>query len=361
MPIRPENELPIGNDVLNHANFGLLPEEKGRFGSFGVSLVVNGLIGLAIIALTLSTVHEAKVRQQKLELTYLAAPKPYVPPVPKVKLPPIPVPKVQTPKIVIPKPVVVPEPPKVEPIKIATKAPEIPVPAPRPVVQPPAPVLGAFHSASPAPVAAPKVAAVTKAAGFGEPVGVAPSTNSNRAANIAAVGAFGSAASASAGTAPRQGTVQGTGFGSGLGTGSPNGSSHGVVSAGAFGTGTQPGGTPGAHGTVASGGFGTAVAAPTQAAARVQQPATTAIVVLSKPSPRYTEEAREMRVQGDVTLEVRFTAAGSVEVLRVVNGLGHGLDEQARVAAQQIRFKPATRDGKAVDQVSLIHIAFQLA
>jgi TonB family protein len=62
-----------------------------------------------------------------------------------------------------------------------------------------------------------------------------------------------------------------------------------------------------------------------------------------------------------VTLEVRFTADGRVDVLRVITGLGHGLDEQARLAASRIRFKPATRDGKAVDQVSVIHVAFQLA
>jgi TonB family protein len=93
----------------------------------------------------------------------------------------------------------------------------------------------------------------------------------------------------------------------------------------------------------------------------VQQPAATSIVVLSKPLPQYTAEARQMHIEGDVTLEVRFTAAGGVEVLRVVNGLGHGLDEQARLAAEHIRFKPATRDGKPVDQVSVIHVAFQLA
>ncbi len=93
----------------------------------------------------------------------------------------------------------------------------------------------------------------------------------------------------------------------------------------------------------------------------MQQPVTTPIVVLAKPQPQYTAEAREAHVEGDVTLEVRFTADGQVEVLRVVNGLGHGLDEQARLAATRIRFKPSTRDGKPVDQVSVIHITFQLA
>jgi hypothetical protein len=48
-------------------------------------------------------------------------------------------------------------------------------------------------------------------------------------------------------------------------------------------------------------------------------------------------------------------------VLRVVNRLGHGLDEQAEKVAQQIRFKPAVKNGQPVDQITLIHILFQLA
>lgn len=352
-------------DLLNRANFGLLPEEKGRLGSFGVSLLVNCLIGAAVLVLTISQVHEAQVRERKLELTYLAQPKPYVPPVPKVRMPPPPpTPKIEQPKIIPPRPVVMPEPPKIVPMKVATVAPAIPAPAPRPVVQPPAPVVGRFANSTPAPATAVKVAAVPKAAGFGDPSGVAPNPNATRAATAPAVGGFGAAASNDQGAATRRGVVQGAGFGTGLGAGSPNGTAHGAVASTGFGTGTQSSGVPGGrgNGAVASTGFGTSIAAPGSGqSARVQQPVTTSIVVLSKPNPQYTAEAREMRIQGDVTLEVRFTATGEVEVLRVVNGLGHGLDEQARLAALHIRFKPATRDGKAVDQTSVIHVAFQLA
>jgi hypothetical protein len=45
----------------------------------------------------------------------------------------------------------------------------------------------------------------------------------------------------------------------------------------------------------------------------------------------------------------------------VVRGLGHGLDENAVAAAQAIRFRPAARDGAAVDSTALVHIVFQLA
>ena len=54
-------------------------------------------------------------------------------------------------------------------------------------------------------------------------------------------------------------------------------------------------------------------------------------------------------------------ASGRVRVLRVVRGLGHGLDESAVRAAQQISFRPALRDGQPADSTAVLHIIFQLA
>jgi hypothetical protein len=62
-----------------------------------------------------------------------------------------------------------------------------------------------------------------------------------------------------------------------------------------------------------------------------------------------------------VLLDVQFNISGDARVLRMVRGLGHGLDETAVAAAQGIRFRPATRDGAAVDSTALVHIVFQLA
>jgi len=66
-------------------------------------------------------------------------------------------------------------------------------------------------------------------------------------------------------------------------------------------------------------------------------------------------------LEGEILLRVLFTAAGEVRVLDVVRGLGHGLDETAARAAQQIKFRPAQRDGQPVDSTATVHIVFQLA
>ena len=80
-----------------------------------------------------------------------------------------------------------------------------------------------------------------------------------------------------------------------------------------------------------------------------------------KPRPIYTEEARKLHVEGEVLLEVMFGAAGDIRVQRIVRGLGHGLDESAQRAAQQVRFSPAKRDGRPYDSIATVHIVFQLA
>ena len=87
----------------------------------------------------------------------------------------------------------------------------------------------------------------------------------------------------------------------------------------------------------------------------------TAVRILSKPRPNYTEQARDLRLEGEVSLRVLFSASGVVEVLRVLKGLGHGLDEEAIRAAENIIFKPAQQDGRSVDSAANIHITFQLA
>ncbi|MGA2235526.1 MAG: TonB family protein, partial [Terriglobales bacterium] len=65
--------------------------------------------------------------------------------------------------------------------------------------------------------------------------------------------------------------------------------------------------------------------------------------------------------EGEVLLDVVFSATGQIRIVKVVRGLGHGLDESAVRAAEKIQFKPALRDGHPADSEAVLHIVFQLA
>jgi TonB family protein len=88
---------------------------------------------------------------------------------------------------------------------------------------------------------------------------------------------------------------------------------------------------------------------------------TSPVEITYKPNPVYTDEARNLKLEGEVLLEVNFTANGQLHVNRVVRGLGHGLDEAAVAAANKMRFKPALRNGQAIDSTAVVHVVFQLA
>ncbi|HEX6804069.1 MAG TPA: energy transducer TonB [Terriglobales bacterium] len=153
------------------------------------------------------------------------------------------------------------------------------------------------------------------------------------------------------------------------------------------GTGNGTGGAKGIKGTIASAGFGNGIAQPGQGDGRrngqgvqaagftAQQvasntgkhnlndtaAATFPVEILYKPKPTYTEEARKLNLEGEVLLEVMFGANGQLHVNRVVQGLGHGLDEAAVSATNRIKFKPAQRNGQAVDSTNIVRVTFQLA
>jgi len=95
--------------------------------------------------------------------------------------------------------------------------------------------------------------------------------------------------------------------------------------------------------------------------AEVPEPLTTGIEILAKPRPIYSEEARQLKIEGEVVLEALFAASGEVRVQRLIRGLGHGLDKNAIDAAEHIRFRPAMRGGRPADLVAMVQITFQLA
>jgi len=83
-------------------------------------------------------------------------------------------------------------------------------------------------------------------------------------------------------------------------------------------------------------------------------------VILEKPEPEYTEEARAQQVKGTVVLELYLHKGGTLYVGETVKGLPHGLTEKAREAAKRIKFKPAEHKGRPVSVVSTVEYVFRL-
>jgi TonB family protein len=336
-------------------NFGLLPEPERSTGALIASLSINGAILALVLIIGMTVKHVIAVHHY--EVTELIAPT-LPPPQPKVKVPP-------PPKL----------PPLPEPPKVKMDAPKIEVPKPKPE---PKPILmeaklttPVMKPAKPAIVLAPQPKAALTAAmpaqtqqvkpstapvHFGETFGATPNPNATRPATVAAIGnPYGGMQGPA--VAPH-GVVGSTGIGNGVTAGSNAGTVGKVASAG----------IPGATGTATNGSYGRVAAAGMPAVTTVAvvqrvntQPAFTNLELISKPAVKYTNEARQMKVQGDVILRVTFLANGQVAVQGVLRGLGHGLDEEAQRVAQQIRFRPATRDGHPVDMTTNITISFQLA
>lgn len=184
--------------------------------------------------------------------------------------------------------------------------------------------------------------------GFGDPNGVAGKGDPNHATNVNRLGSP---------------TLPG-GEGYGNGTGGKNGI-RGTVASTGFGNGTAiPPPTTSKKGTIVAGNFGNAsetLGGATKKKAEASGPADTPPNILEKPRPEYTADGRSLRIEGDVVIDLVFLANGSIQINRVVSGLGHGLDDSATRAAQQIKFKPAKRQGEPVDFPARVRIEFRLA
>lgn len=84
------------------------------------------------------------------------------------------------------------------------------------------------------------------------------------------------------------------------------------------------------------------------------------LFILSKPRPRYTEQARMQNQQGEVTLRVTFGSNGQIQKIDVVKGLGNGLTESAVKAARQIRFLPAEKNGEPFTVTKTVQFSFSI-
>jgi TonB family protein len=83
-------------------------------------------------------------------------------------------------------------------------------------------------------------------------------------------------------------------------------------------------------------------------------------VLLSKVEPEYTEEARIAKYEGRVAIYVEIRTDGIPQNMRVLRGLGLGLNEKAIEAIRQWRFKPGVKDGQPVTVAATVEVNYRL-
>jgi TonB family protein len=340
---------------------GLLPEKKWNWRTFATSYgLLTGLILLLILVGIMTS--DTLIPSVSYHVTELI-PRPSLRPEALPKPKPLPVhakllprePVFQAPKLIVPHEIRAPkpQPQEIEPPKVAMNnfAPAVlkPTSGARPVLI----HTGEFAGSSVTPTVNAPIEKV-QTGGFGDPNGLKPSANSKPNGKLiaSAAGSFDmpvgpGQGNGSGGAKGIKGTVASADFGSGVATaGQGDGRRSGRGNAG-----------------VQSSGFGSQqIAQNTPHIQRVDSgPPTTSVEITYKPNPAYTDEAKNLKLEGEVLLEVEFLASGQLHVNRVVRGMGHGLDESAVAAANKMRFKPAMRNGQAMDSTAIVHVVFQLA
>jgi len=336
---------------------GLLPERKIDRRALATSYGLVTLLLILLINLSLLLPEKLQLRQFHVtELIPMPAMRPERQPVKRTQiktrlLPAAKVPVFEQPKLVVPR-------------EARREAPK-PVEAPKVVVnQFAAPQLklvsggarpqlvhtGDFGGSSQVPTVNAAVQKV-QTGGFGDPNGLKGTGKEGAKLYAAAAGGFDmpvgpGQGNGSGGAKGIKGTVASADFGNGIATG-----------------GNGDGRSNGRGSGISTGGFGSeqVVHGGPKIQAADTGSATTPVEITFKPNPVYTDEARGLKLEGEVLLEVMFSSNGALHVNRVVRGLGHGLDEAAIAAANKMRFKPASRNGQPVDSTAVVHVVFQMA
>jgi TonB family protein len=333
---------------------GLLPERKINRRALATSYGIVALILLIVINVGLLMPEKLQLAQYHVtEIIPMPSLRPEVIPVKKTVikaklLPAVKLPVFETPKMVVPhevrheveKPI---EAPKV--VVNQFVAPQIKIAG---GARPQLVHTGDFGGSSQKPTVNAAVEKV-QTGGFGDPNGLKGEGKQGAKLVAAAAGGFDmpvgpGQGNGSGGAKGIKGTVASADFGNGIATGGKgDGRSNGQG--------------------VATGGFGSQAVAHTgpKLAQADTGGATSPVEITFKPNPVYTDEARNLKLEGEVLLEVLFSANGSLHVNRVVRGLGHGLDEAAIAAANKMRFKPAQRAGQPMDSTAVVHVVFQMA
>lgn len=339
---------------------GLLPEPRTRWGRFVLGYGMQSLVVtfFVVAAIAYPEVLVLPVRDYRfIGLVSIPPPVPQEPapvrhfrvPEPKITEPVTPRPEaLRVPSELVRKKTPLPDEqaPKVTLASSKELLPDVKPMIPRPPVK--TNVFSTGSSATPTLAAAPQK---VQTGGFGDPNGVPSSQNHSRAVTIARAGSYDMPSgpgygNGTGGSHGVRGVVASTGFGNGVATGN----SSGPIS--------------GSRGAVRQSGFeNAAVVATAQPKPKSAEPVlkTLPAEITFKPRPVYTDEGRRLKIEGEVLLRVVFSATGQIRIVNVMRGLGHGLDESAVRAAEQIQFKPALKDGQPADSEAVIHVEFQLA
>jgi len=348
-------------------NFGTVPAAPSRR-----AFIASTLLHCAVIVLLGLVWTSSPAVRQLVQHATLLAPLPPVPDRPVApKLPPVtrrltfvlPKNPLPAPVLVLPMAPIAAA-PKLEPV-----APPMPARPPLPVradILPPAPPVRTdnFASITVAPAVNSKPALPVETGAFQAPVSNQKAVAQTVAQTVAKTGVFDGRERQDSRTGAAIVKVAAAGFGDAQvnrsaaiprgEVGSRGDAGFGAVAAAKLPVETKP--------AVRAGGFDTSTAAPPALPQRqIEQVRPTEVEILWKPRPAYTEEARRLKIEGEVLVKVLFAASGEVKVLSVEKGLGHGLDDAALQAAASIRFKPAKRSGVAVDSTAVARITFQLA
>ncbi len=361
-PLRSDQPNPQN---MQFAHFGVLNDGSQSKASLFSSIALNIVIALCAIIIGAAA---KKTMDNHIKLTHLDEPlpikKPDPPPMklkPIPKLPTPPVVKVEPPKIRMPE-VKLPDIPKPPEIKMVQQVPVI-VPAPPKLVQPPpAPKVVSLAQARPASVVnnSPHPTAVSLGARDNP---IAPSDRpSTTAINLGNRGMSGMPASNNGMGAASKVVNLGSGSAGSQNMRGRDNASSGVVGVklgvtGGTGPRNSTGRTPG----VVNLGQNEPPPMP-KPADRTSAVSRSGPKVLFKPKPEYTAEAIRLRIEGVVSVRLRVSSSGAVQVLGVTSDLGHGLGESAVRAVEATRFQPATdASGRPVDWEGVVNIAFQLA
>jgi protein TonB len=82
--------------------------------------------------------------------------------------------------------------------------------------------------------------------------------------------------------------------------------------------------------------------------------------VIYQVEPEFSEEARKAKFSGNVQVYLWVDEQGNPSHVRVIRGVGMGLDEKAVEAVRQYKFKPAMQNGKPVKVDLYIDVNFQI-